>query len=117
MPCVISIRNTSLLPGGIKQVSGCATMNAGYVSGGDNLDLSNYLKASKVPLVAITSESGYVLEHDQGNAASGRVKAFQNIFNTAIWNGVAANVPLYEVHTGKDMSAVNFSFIAKGQAY
>ena len=31
--------------------------------------------------------------------------------------GIDANSPLYEVHTGKDMSSVNFSFIAKGQAY
>ncbi len=117
MPCVIVVRTDQLGPGGLREITGCATMNAGYVSGGDNFDLSNYFKLSTVPTVVAVAASGYLLEHNQGTAASGRIKAYQNVRNTNTMNGIDGNAALYECHTGLDLSSVNFVFIAKGQAY
>ncbi|MEE9366915.1 MAG: hypothetical protein V3W44_09535 [Dehalococcoidales bacterium] len=92
--------------GGGLAISGRATLSATYLTGGETLDLSSYFQGS--PLVIPTGDDGYVIEHDRGNAAAGKLLArFAN-------GGAAAGAALIELTNAVDTSAVICSFIAVG---
>jgi len=83
-----------------------------YETNGDPVNLSNFFKSSTSPFVCLTGGTGgYVLDHNQGTAAAGKVLAYY----TSTKNGAAG--ALDEVANATDLSAVNVSFFAIGQPY
>ena len=120
MACTVKLRYDQLHMGGRREIAGCGVLDSTYATGGVNLDLSNFFKATQPVTVILSSTQGYALSHDQGTAQGGLVKVYQNVFNANTMNGAEANAynaALYQVHEGADLSKVNFSFIATGQAY
>lgn len=114
--CVTRIDGSSLLGTGEKMIRGTFLMSSTYATGGDTLDLSNHLKASGYPTVTCDGGAGYVAQHNKGTAAAGKVLLYQNVLNTNTMNGVDLNTPLYQVHSGADLSAINVGFYAIGPA-
>ena len=112
--CVHYVTKKTVLPGGELMLRGIATMSSSYAAGGDALKLSNYLTSTTSPTVVPCSADGYVVEHDQGTAAAGKLIAYFNVLNSTTTNGSAQNAALYQVQTGKDLDAVNVVFVAIG---
>ena len=112
--CVTYVTKKTVLPGGELMIRGLATMSSSYAAGGDALNLSNYLTSTTAPTVVPCSADGYVVEHNQGTAAAGKLMAYFNVLNSDTMNGVAQNTALYQVQTGKSLAAVNVVFVAIG---
>lgn len=117
MPVVLKIDKETPLPGGEKMLRGTFTMDSSYAANGEVMNLANYLDSTGYPTVIVECASGYTLMHNKGTAAAGTILAYQNVLNTDTVNGAAANSALYQVHTAKDLSAVNAGFIAIGKAF
>jgi|19_taG_2_1085344.scaffolds.fasta_scaffold00455_9 hypothetical protein len=111
MALTVAVITEALLPGGAKILRGTFTLDSNYVTGGETMDLSDYLKSSVVPTVICGNDGGYVLEHDQGTAAAGKVIAYYNDVNAS------TNAALVAVAQNADLSAINSTFVAVGQAY
>ena len=95
---------------GEKEIRG--KLNIGtYNTSGANVDLSNYFKTATYPTVIISACAGYVLEHDQGTAAAGKVLAYY----TSTKNGALG--ALDQVADSTSLAAINALFIARGQPY
>jgi hypothetical protein len=92
--------------GGSKIAYGTITFDNVYVTGGETLDLSAQFSGS--PTVLTSSDDGYVIRHNRGNAAAGVLQAyFAN-------GGAAAGAALIEVTNAADLSAVIVHCIAMG---
>jgi len=116
MALTVKVIDSTLESGGQKTIRGSILFDSSYPAAGETMDLSSYLKSGGSPTVIVDSGSGaYVLRHNQGTAAAGKVQAFYVAMNAQ--NGAHLNASLVEVAATTDLSAVNASFIAMGPAY
>ena len=113
--CVHSVVFESQNLDGTKTIAGTLTLSDNYYTSGDVLNLANYLKSAGSPVVVIAGADGYMLEHNDGTAAAGKVVARYSSVNTK--NGANEAIALVEVAVNTDLSAVNAKFIATGLAY
>jgi|2_EtaG_2_1085320.scaffolds.fasta_scaffold101651_1 hypothetical protein len=116
MALTIKVIDTTLESGGQKMIRGSILLDSSYPTGGETMDVSNWLKSGGSPTILLDGGSGaYVLRHNQGTSAAGKVQAFY-VTQNAI-NGAVENTVLVEVASTADLSAVNASFVAVGPAY
>lgn len=107
MAVTLSDVKVSILPGGLRLISGIGTLDSSYVDTGEVMDLSSYMKSADVPHVTLSGGAGYLLEHDGGTAAAGVIKAY--ISNNAAVMKAAANTT--------NLVTITFRFLAVGDAY
>lgn len=113
MAVVIRVDSEGATLHGEKMIRGSLAVGT-YATDGAALNLANYFKSTTYPSVLITSGSGYALEHNQGTAASGKIKAY---FSEVNQNGANDSYALVEVTNATDLSAVNIPFVAFGQPF
>lgn len=99
---------------GYKECAGFANIGT-YLTDGVQMNLQNYLDDAGYPVVICSNPGGYVLEHNKGTAAAGKVLAYYSYLNGK--NGIDQNATLFQVTNGTNLAATQFSFIAKGKAY
>jgi hypothetical protein len=114
MSVVIDVDFQTPQGGGTKMIAGTGNIGV-YLTGGAPMNLSNYLLSTGSPIVTATPTDGYILKHDFGTAAAGKLKVYQQVLNAK--NGIDQNIPMIEVTNATDLSAVKFGFIAMGQPY
>lgn len=113
MAVTVSVIDSSLVSAGQRQIRGSLTMDSSYATGGEVMDVSTYFAGS--PTVVIGGADGYMLEHNQGTAAAGKVLARYSSVNSK--NGANETLALVQVADGTDLSAVNTTFLAMGQSF
>lgn len=107
MAVTLSDVKVSILFSGQRLVSGIGTLSSDYVTPGEVMDLSSYIKSTDVPHVSLSGGGGYKLAHDGGTAAAGVVAAYISD---------AGNV-LAMAADNTNLAAVTFRFIAVGDPY
>lgn len=110
MAATLSNVVTTPLGGGYRMVAGYATLSNVYLTGGETMDLSTYLLTSGYPVVQLTGDDGYHVEHNRGTAAAGKILAYTENCNHT------TNAALIQLANASDASAVICSFIAIGAA-
>lgn len=106
MAITLSSVNVSPLGSGLVVVCGLATFDSSYAgSGGEVMDLSAYFDGS--PIVIANGDDGYVVQHNRGTAAAGKLIAYLQDTDGG---------PLIEVTATTDLSAVICPFVAFGTA-
>lgn len=111
---VIGVDEQTPLGSGLKMVRGTIKMSTSYATGGDALNLVNYLYNSAVPFVTFTggdnvaSTEFYVPAHDGGTVESGKVRLIAG-------SAAAGETKLLECNAAKDASSINVGFIAIGR--
>ena len=86
------------LTGGARLCSFTVTFDNSYPTGGETFDISGYFQGS--PDVQVTGDDGYVIEHDRGTAAAGKLVARYGDYDAT------ADGALIDVANTTDLSAV-----------
>jgi len=117
MALIVRVIDGSPMPGGQRMIRGSILLDSSYPTGGEYMNIANgallgmdALKASGSPTVVVGAAPGYVLVHDQGTAANGKVKAYYA-------TNAIINAALGEVVNGTSLSTINAAFYAIGPAY
>ena len=108
MAITISVTQSTNLPGGFRLISGTVTFDDSYPTGGETMDLSSYLLSTSSPTVIINGDDGYVIQHDRGTAAAGKLIAYGT--------GSANKAALTQQDATTNLSTVICPFTAIGQA-
>jgi len=95
--------------GGTVLVSGLATFDSLYATGGEVMDLSSYILSTASPIVTLNGDDGYVAKHDRGTAVAGKVL----LYYSPAGNSAAA---LTQVAANTNAVAVVCTFFARGTA-
>jgi hypothetical protein len=106
--CVHSVSKETQLPNGEKLIRGTFIMSDSYATGGDGLNLANYLKTAGSPTVVVSSANGYCFQHDTGTASAGKIKAYYSGVN---------GLNVLEVLSARNLVTVNVPFFAIGPAF
>lgn len=101
---------TTPLGGGYRMVTGFATLSNVYLTGGETMDLSDYLLTGGFPVVLTGGDDGYQVIHNRGTAAAGKLVAYYGN------NNAAADGAFAQVANAADLSAVIVGFTAIGAA-
>ena len=87
MALTIKVIDTTLESGGQKMIRGSILLDSSYPTGGETMDVSNWLKSGGSPTILLDGGSGaYVLRHNQGT--SERLDPFQNLFSFSLWEAM-----------------------------
>jgi hypothetical protein len=117
MAVTLNVVLESELPSGVKLIVGKGTLGNNYYTGGDLINFSNHFKAATYPVVTVSGADGYILEHDAGTAAAGKILAYYPKFDILANTQDQNAVPLHQVIANANLSTVTFNFIAAGQPY